>query len=151
MKIGDVAALAGVSTKTIRFYEDIGVLPPPARTSGGHRDYDPEITARLRFVQHCQAAGMSLHEIQEIVAIHERGGNPCGPVRTVLSARMDQVRAKIAELHALQQNLQALLDRAQAGPPEDTQAVDVCWILETQPTADTASAAPDGVSRGSRG
>lgn len=138
MKIGDIAALAGVSTKTIRFYEDIGVLPPAARTSGGHRDYHPEITARLRFIQRCQAAGMSLQQIQDIVAVHERGESPCGPVHTLLSAGLDQVRAKIAELHTLQQHLQTLLDRAQAGPPQDTEGVDVCWILETEPTPPAA-------------
>lgn len=62
MKIGELAKLTNTSTKTIRFYEDSGLLSPPARTASGYRDYGPEIVDRLRFIRRGQAAGLTLQK-----------------------------------------------------------------------------------------
>ncbi|MCY0952125.1 heavy metal-responsive transcriptional regulator [Streptomyces sp. H27-S2] len=139
MKIGEVAELTGTSTKTIRFYEDSGLLPPPARTHSGHRVYGPETADRLRFVRRCQAAGMTLQEVRQILTVHDRGESPCGHVGRVLSERLDHVRAQIAELVTLETHLAALLDHADKGRPTDHDNATVCWILETEP-AETAVA-----------
>ena len=61
MRIGEAAAQAGVTAKTVRFWEDQRLLPPPARTAAGYRDYDPGIVERLAFIRHSQAAGDFLH------------------------------------------------------------------------------------------
>jgi len=131
MQIGELAKLSNTSTKTIRFYEDSGLLPPPARSASGYRDYGPETVDRLRFIHRGQAAGLTLQKVRQILAIHDRGEAPCGHVRQLLNTRLDQVRAQIAELVALEVHLQGLLDRAsRRGPTEHDQST-VCWILES--------------------
>lgn len=65
MKISEVAALTNTSTKTLRFYENSGLLPPPARTASGYRNYGPEIVDRLRFIHRGQAAGLALQEVRQ--------------------------------------------------------------------------------------
>jgi DNA-binding transcriptional MerR regulator len=130
MQIGELAKLTNTSTKTIRFYEDSGLLAPPARSPSGYRDYGPEIVDRLRFIHRGQAAGLTLQKVRQILAIHDRGDLPCGHVRQVLNTRLDQVRAQIAELVALEGHLQILLDRASGGAPTEHDHSTVCWILE---------------------
>jgi DNA-binding transcriptional MerR regulator len=131
MKIGELAKLTNTSTKTIRFYEDSGLLPAPARSASGYRDYRSEVVDRLRFIHRGQAAGLTLQKVRQILAIHDRGEVPCGHVRQVLSSRLDQVRAQIAELVALEGHLQSLLDRASHGAPTEHDESTVCWILES--------------------
>ncbi len=130
MKIGELAKLTNTSTKTIRFYEDSGLLPPPARTASGYRDYGAEIVDRLRFIHRGQAAGLTLQKVRQILAIHDRGETPCGHVRQVLHTRLDQVRAQIAELVALEGHLETLLDHASHCAPTEHDHSAVCWILE---------------------
>jgi len=136
MQIGELAKLANTSAKTIRFYEDSGLLPPPARTVSGYRDYGPEMVDRLRFIHRGQAAGLTLQKVRQILAIHDRGEVPCGHVRQVLNARLDQVRAQIAELVALEGHLQTLLEHASHAAPTDHDHSTVCWILENDLDAD---------------
>ncbi|MGH3862685.1 heavy metal-responsive transcriptional regulator [Actinokineospora sp.] len=133
MKIGELAAHSGATTKTIRFYEQTGVLPEPARTSAGYRDYGPEFIDRLQFVRRAQAAGLSLREVRQVLVIHDGGEAPCGHVRHVLGERLDQVRAQIAELVTLETHLEALLAHAEQGGPTDHDQTAICWILEGDP------------------
>ncbi|HTM83417.1 MAG TPA: heavy metal-responsive transcriptional regulator, partial [Mycobacterium sp.] len=112
MLIGELAKRSNTSAKTIRFYEDSGLLPPPARTVSGYRDYGPEFVDRLRFIRRGQAAGLTLQKVRQILTIHDRGEVPCEHVRQVLGTRLDQVRAQIAELVALEGHLHTLLDHA---------------------------------------
>lgn len=139
MKIGEVASVTGVSTKTIRFYEEAGLLPEPQRTLGGHREYDAQVTDRLAFIRQCQAAGMTLHEVRQVLAIHDRGESPCSHVRSLLNERLDKVRAHIAELVTLETHLDDLLVRAAGEAPAGHEAAAVCWILEGgEPDTSTA-------------
>lgn len=140
MQIGELAKLANTSAKTIRFYEDSGLLPPPARTASGYRDYGPDIADRLRFIRRGQAAGLTLQQVRQILAIHDRGEAPCGHVRQVLNTRLDQVRAQIAELVALEGHLQTLLDLASQTAPTEHDHSTVCWILESDLDADATVA-----------
>jgi len=130
MKIGELAKLTNTSTKTIRFYEDSGLLPPPARSASGYRDYGPASMDRLRFIHRCQAAGLTLQKVRQILAIHDQGEVPCEHVREVLTTRLDQVRTQIAELVALEGYLQTLLDHASNRSPTEHDHSKVCWILE---------------------
>jgi DNA-binding transcriptional MerR regulator len=138
MQIGELAKLANTSAKAIRFYEESGLLPPPARTASGYRDYGSEIVDRLRFIHRGQAAGLTLQKVRQILAIHDRGEVPCTHVRQVLKTRLDQVRAQIAELVALEGHLQALVDHASQGAPTEHDHSTVCWILEDDLDADAA-------------
>ena len=136
MQIGELAKLANTSAKTIRFYEDSGLLPPPARTASGYRVYGPEFVDRLRFIHRGQAAGLTLQKVRQILAIHDHGEAPCGHVRQVLNTRLDQVRAQIAELIALEGHLQTLLEYASHAAPTEHDHSTVCWILESDLNAD---------------
>ncbi|OQZ97467.1 heavy metal-responsive transcriptional regulator, partial [Mycolicibacter arupensis] len=123
-----------------RFYEDSGLLPPPARTPSGYRDYGPEVVERIRFIHRGQAAGLTLQKVRQILAIHDRGEAPCGHVRQVLGTRLDQVRAQIAELVALEGHLQTLVDHASHAAPTEHDHSTVCWILEENDLDAEASA-----------
>lgn len=138
MKIGELAHLSGTTAKTIRFYEQSGVLPAPGRTPSGYRDYGPEFVGRLEFVRRAQAAGLSLREVLQIVTIADRGDQPCAHVVGVLTDRLDQVRATMAELSAMESHLTALLEHARVAEP--VAEAGVCWILES----DLSEAAPTG-------
>jgi DNA-binding transcriptional MerR regulator len=138
VKIGELAAASGTTTKTIRFYEQAGVLPEPSRTATGYRDYGPETVDRLQFIRRAQAAGLTLREVRQIVAIRDSGQAPCGHVRSVLGEHLDQVRAQIAELVTLEAHLETLMSHAQRGQLTEHDQANVCWILETDP-ADTPS------------
>lgn len=129
MKIGELARRGGITTKTIRFYEQAGVLPAPDRTPSGYRDYGPEFVDRLEFIRRAQAAGLSLREVRQVLTIADRGDKPCGHVVSILQARLDQVRATLAELSHLETHLAALLDHAHTAQP--VQEGGLCWILES--------------------
>ena len=138
VKIGELARRGATTAKTIRFYEQAGLLPEPARTPSGYRVYDPQIVARLTFISRAQAAGLSLREVRQVLAIADRGEQPCGHVVQVLTERLDQVRARIAELQVVEQHLSGLLGYAGQAPPRDDAGV--CWILESEPTVASQSA-----------
>jgi DNA-binding transcriptional MerR regulator len=138
MKIGELARRGGTTAKTIRFYEQAGLLPAPARTNAGYRDYGPESLDRLEFVRRAQSAGLSQREVRQVLAIADRGDTPCEHVVGILQARLDQVRATLAELSTLETNLATLLDHARTAEP--MQEAEVCWILESDlASPDTAS------------
>ncbi|HEY6416930.1 MAG TPA: heavy metal-responsive transcriptional regulator [Acidimicrobiales bacterium] len=86
MRIGELAAVGGVTAKTIRYYEDIGVLDPPARTPSGYRNYSRAATDRLGFIRSAQAVGLTLGEIRGILALRDRGTTPCGHVLDLITA-----------------------------------------------------------------
>lgn len=141
MKIGDVAERTGTTAKTIRFYEEAGLLPRPARTPAGYREYHPEIANRLRFIRRGQAAGLTLQQIRQVLTIHDHGDAVCAHVRDVLHSRLDGVRSQIAELAALEGHLETLLRRAEQEPPSDHDQSAVCWILDNE-LDDTSGWAP---------
>ncbi|MGN9843155.1 MerR family transcriptional regulator [Nonomuraea sp. H19] len=80
MRIGDLAAASGVKTKTVRFYEQAGLLPAPPRTAGGYRDYPQQTVKRLAFIRDAQGAGLSLAEIRSVFVLRDAGASPCAHV-----------------------------------------------------------------------
>jgi DNA-binding transcriptional MerR regulator len=119
MRIGDVAGRAGVPAKTIRFWEDQQLLPPPARTSAGYRDYDPAILERLAFIRHAQAAGLTLEHIRQVLDISDGGQPPCIHVTGLIARRLAEVEARLGELARTRDQLAALAERAKAQDPAD--------------------------------
>ena len=143
MRISDLAAASGTTPKTIRFYEQAGVLPEPVRTASGYRDYGTEFLDRLAFIRRAQAAGLSLRQVAQILVIRDGGEAPCAHVQDVLTRRLDDVRAQIAELLTLEGHLETLLAHAREGQPTEHDSSAVCWILETAPDGRA-----DGVATG---
>jgi DNA-binding transcriptional MerR regulator len=101
MKIGEVAKQAGVTVDTVRFYERVGVLPAPARTESGYRDYVPDTVARIRLTRELQGIGFTLSDAVDALAAHDAGGATCESERWRLQAVLDRVDAQLAELTAL--------------------------------------------------
>ena len=129
MQIGELASRSGVSTKTIRYYEDIGLLPPPPRSPSGYRNYDTSTLDRLAFVRAAQAVGLSLGEIRGIVALRDEGQTPCGHVLDLLRTRSAELDRRITELRALQGELIRLVARAERLDPADCDPARICHLV----------------------
>ena len=115
MKIGEVASEAGVSVDTVRFYERVGVLPAPARTASGYRDYAPGTVERIRLTRELQAIGLTLNDAVDALAAHDAGGATCESERWRLQAVLDRVDAKLAELTALRGRIVEAQDACASG------------------------------------
>jgi DNA-binding transcriptional MerR regulator len=108
LTIGQVAAQSGVSTHTLRYYEQAGLLRPVGRTDAGHRLYSPADLDWLQFVMRLKATGMSIAGMQAFAALRAQGDATYGERRDMLIGHRDAVWARIAEL---QTNLAAITDK----------------------------------------
>ncbi len=145
MRIGAVARQSAVPVKTLRYYETLGLLDPPARTGGGYRDYPPAIFDRLAFIRAAQAVGLTLAEVREIVAFRERGETPCAHVLAVIEQRHAQLGHRIKELQRLRRELRSLAERGRRLDPADCTDTPVCQIITaTTSTPARATTRPPG-------
>lgn len=122
-----MAEKVSLPTKTIRYYEEIGLLPPPERSANGYRTYDASACDRLRFVKAAQAVGFSLGEIREILAFRERGEEPCAHVLDLVDRRARDISEKIATLERMRADLHQLSARGRALRRRDGS---YCHIIE---------------------
>ena len=129
MRIGELAEAAGVTTKAIRFYEQVGLLGVPERTPAGYRDYDRDALDRLSFIRAGQSAGLTLGELREVVALRDRGETPCAHVAGLLDTKVAEIDRRITELRLLRQEIEQLRRRARHLDPEDCQPHRVCHII----------------------
>lgn len=128
MLIGQVAQQAGVTAKTLRFYEDAGLLPAPDRTSGGYRDYPGEAVDRVAFVRSAQAAGFTLGQVKQVLDIRDGGEPPCEHVRVIVDERLAEVERRLVELRRTRDQLRTLARRTTELDPAD--CTDYCRIIE---------------------
>ena len=119
MRIGEIAGRAGVPPKTIRFWEDQRLLPSPARTPAGYRDYDLAVVDRLAFIRHAQASGLTLEAIRQVLEIRDGGQPPCVHVTDLIARRLADVEARLAELTRTRDQLVVLAARAADQDPAD--------------------------------
>ena len=131
MRIGELASRTGLTVKTLRFYEQAGVLPAADRLPSGYRDYRDAAVARLDFVKAARAAGLTLAEISQVVAVREDEGSPCQHVTELLDAHAAALDQRIAELTALRADIEGLRQRAGKLDPSDCDPAAVCHILLT--------------------
>ncbi len=129
MQIGTLAEAAGVTAKTIRFYEQRGLLPPPSRTAGGYRDYAGDAVARLRFIRDAQSAGLALAEIRGILDLRDRGQAPCEAVEALIAEHLEQIENRLADLRATRRALRDLAARAATVDPATCAEAEICTIL----------------------
>jgi MerR family mercuric resistance operon transcriptional regulator len=125
MTIGKVAAAAGVSADTIRYYERVGLLPRPARTASGYRQYAPAVVNRLTVIRNAQRFGFSLNAIAGFLRTREAGGTPCHDVRAAAQRILDAVDSEIRDLVATRAEMRRTLrqwDRLLAATPPGRQA-----------------------------
>jgi len=113
--IGVLAEKTGVNVETIRYYERIGLLSPPARSSGRHRMYSEEHFGRLTFIRRSRELGFSLDDIRTLLALVDEGDFDCAIVKDIAVRHLANVRGKIASVKRLEQALKVLSDACRRG------------------------------------
>ncbi|MEV0112843.1 heavy metal-responsive transcriptional regulator [Streptomyces sp. NPDC050844] len=129
MRIGELATASGVTTKTIRFYEQAGLVPEPPRTSSGYRDYPGESLTRLAFIRDAQHAGLTLAEIRGILALRDSGQAPCDHVSELIDEHLEEIDRRISELRKTRTALRGLAERAADTDPASCTDTDICRII----------------------
>jgi DNA-binding transcriptional MerR regulator len=136
-QIGELATRGGVTPDTLRYYERVGLLPRPHRTSGGFRVYTTQTLDRLRFIKQARTLGLTLQEIRSLVSYQTSGGlRRCRDVRDMLRSKMAELEVRIAELQAFQVTLSRYLEdceRTLSGD-EGSRSDPDCPVIETLST-----------------
>lgn len=127
-QIGVVAKDSGVPIKTIRYYEELGLLKSSGRTEGGFRLFNIDVLARLHFIKRAQSLGLSLSEIKEFLNVHDEGELPCEHIKTKLEDKVQAIDDQIQQLLILRQELSGLLSGWEIKP--DGSNSTICPILE---------------------
>ncbi|HYK71348.1 MAG TPA: heavy metal-responsive transcriptional regulator, partial [Streptosporangiaceae bacterium] len=105
------AAALGLSPDTLRYYERLGLLPPPPRTAAGYRLYGEEAAERLGFISGARQMGLRLADIKELLDVRDRGQCPCGHTKDLVERRLAEVDAEIRQLSAVRTQLLTLKER----------------------------------------
>ncbi len=126
MLIGELGVATGVTTKTLRYYEAEGLLHEPGRTRAGYRDYSPDVVDRVAFIRQAQAAGLTLRQIAQILAIRDDGQAPCQHVAQLVDDRLADVEQHLRELHQTRIHLQLLRERLERLNPAECVPGSVC-------------------------
>lgn len=129
LTIGQLAKAAGVTTPTIRYYEEIGLLPKAGRSAAGQRIYAESELERLTFIRRCRDFGFSIDQVRVLAGLSISADQDCSQVRDMAHAHLSEVRAKLDELKALETSLEAFAQRCDTacagGPGRD------CVVFET--------------------
>jgi MerR family mercuric resistance operon transcriptional regulator len=116
LSIGELSRRTGVNIETIRYYERIKMLPAPPRTAGGRRVYGPAETRSLAFIRRSRELGFTLDEIRVLLALSDDDGQEaCAEARDLAAAHLADIRAKIADLRAMERALANAVRRCDAG------------------------------------
>lgn len=126
LSIGDLARRTGTKATTVRWYEEVGMLPPAARTAGGHRVYGAAHLARLEFIRHAREFGFPLGAVRELLDLAARpDGASCEAAHGIACTRLAEVEEKLRRLEALRAELARMVGNGCRGAPAD------CRILNT--------------------
>ncbi len=123
MNIGDAAQRSGLPPKTIRYYEDIGLLRP-ARRGNGFRDYGERDVNELRFLARARALGFTVEECRHLLDLWRNRERPSAAVREAASRHIADIRAKIEELQAMERTLTHLVERCAGDARPDCPILD---------------------------
>ncbi len=123
--IGELARRTGTKVQTIRYYEEIGLLPPPARTTGNQRRYDRAAQQRLAFIRHARELGFSLDAIRTLLDLVDHPEQPCERADAVARARLAEVESRIVRLLALREELQRMVRECHGGRVAQCRVIEV--------------------------
>jgi len=124
MTIGEAAAASGVPPKTIRFYEEAGIIKPPRRRANRYRAYSTSDVETLRFIHHARALGFSLKDIASLLALYRDKRRASREVKKLALAHVAALERKIAEMTAIRDTIATLAARCHGNSRPD------CPILE---------------------
>lgn len=105
IRIGALAQMSGCSVPTIRYYEEVGLVPPASRRSSGHRVYDAEAVQLLAFIRRCRDFGFSIEQTRTLLSLSQGGERDCIEARDIAQEQLKSVRAKMLELLDLERSL----------------------------------------------
>ncbi|SDU15489.1 Cd(II)/Pb(II)-responsive transcriptional regulator [Halopseudomonas salegens] len=137
MKIGELARLTDCQVETIRYYENEGLLPAPARSESNYRLYSREHLERLTFIRNCRTLDMTLNEIRRLLALMDNPEENCEGVNSLVDEHIRHVQVRMASLLVLEQQLLDLRHRCASG-----RGVDECGILQRLNTSGGVSTPP---------
>lgn len=141
MRIGELARRSGLATSAVRYYEQLGLLPAPERTTSGYRSFGDEAIDRLTFIRSAQAVGLTLAEVRQVLGVRDAGEAPCQVVAELIDRRHAEIRARIAQLQALELELTRLRERAESLEPRDCDPSGICHVIpKLTPIASSTSA-----------
>jgi len=124
MNIGEISRETGVASKTIRYYESIGLIPPADRQSNGYRAYRPNDVAVLRFISRSRALGFSIDEVRDLLTLWHDKHRASADVKALALEHIQGIEARIAELEAVKGTLVELTEKCHGDERPD------CPILE---------------------
>lgn len=137
--IGTLAKAASVSTPTVRYYEEIGLLPRAQRTAGGQRSYDEADLNRLAFIKRFRDSGFGIEQVRTLLDLSISPDRDCTETRDIAQMHLDAVRRKPIELRGLKKRLEGFVTRCNVacagGPGQD------CVIFKDMATPSTKKAA----------
>lgn len=110
LSVGEAAKAVGASPEIMRWWEAQGLIPPPPRSAGGRRAYDPAAVRRLRFIRHARALGFSIDAIRDLLALADQPDAPCAAAHETACRRLAEVEARLARLTELRDALRGLAD-----------------------------------------
>lgn len=122
--IGEASKRTGVKVPTIRYYEQIGLLPAPGRSAGNQRVYDDAMLDRLAFIRHARDLGFPLSDIQDLLAMADDPDRSCAAADVIATRQLASVKARIARLTALQQELERMLTQCSHGTIADCRVIE---------------------------
>ncbi len=130
LTIGRLARSVAMESKTLRYYDRVGLVRPAARTPSGYRLYDEAAPGRLRFILRAKGLGITLADIRRILAFRDEGSAPCRHVQDLVATNITQIESQLADLQALRRDLRRLQRELKRRLPPDAQAVADCPCFE---------------------
>jgi MerR family mercuric resistance operon transcriptional regulator len=130
---GALAARTGCNIETIRYYERVGLLPPPPRSAGGHRLYGQDLVRRLNFVRRSRDLGFSIEEIRELLRLVDGGTYTCGEVEQLARDHVREIRRKIADLRRLKRVFETMAAQCSGDAVPDCPIIDALFDPEGLP------------------
>jgi Cu(I)-responsive transcriptional regulator len=124
MNISDASRASGLSAKTIRYYEEVGLVPQPERRTNGYRDYGTEELRLLEFVKRARGLGFSLAECKQLTELYQNPQRRSRNVRQLTTAKLAQIDRKIDELMTIRRELSALADACRGDDGADCPILD---------------------------
>lgn len=124
MNIGELARATGTKAETIRYYERIGLLPSPPRTSGNYRDYAARHVSRLAFTRRARELGFSIEQVRALLELADRKDQSCAAVDAIAREHLTEVKRKIASLTALRRELGAIIGQCRRGTIAECRILD---------------------------
>lgn len=125
LTIGTLSKKTGTKVQTIRYYEQIGLMPEPGRTEGGQRRYDNAQLDRLSFIRHSRQLGFSLDAIRELLDLSDQPNRPCEEVDAIARRQLKQVEQRMARLKALRTELKRMVHECSGGRTADFKVLEV--------------------------